>query len=141
MNDNKKFLQTVKPFLLDKVKLIILVNNDNIEPNEIEVAKTLNEFFSNIVRNLEIPEYQVIQSSINIIRRYSQSFPSFYFSVVDKNTVLKEIRKLSVKKVSQDINIPVKVVKENKEFFFKSIFNLMKVFLHHNSLQILILRM
>ena len=62
MNDNKKFLQTVKPFLLDKVKLIILVNNDNIEPNEIEVAKTLNEFFSNIVRNLEIPEYQVIQS-------------------------------------------------------------------------------
>ena len=79
--------------------------------------------------------------SINIIRRYSQSFPSFYFSVVDKNTVLKEIRKLSVKKVSQDINIPVKVVKENKEFFFKSIFNLMKVFLHHNSLQILILRM
>ena len=62
MNDNKKFLQTVKPFLLDKVKLIILVNNDNIEPNEIEVAKTLHEFFSNIVRNLEIPEYQVIQS-------------------------------------------------------------------------------
>ena len=33
---------------------IILVKNDNIEPHQIEVAKT----FSSSVKNLEIPEYQ-----------------------------------------------------------------------------------
>ena len=55
--------------------------------------------------------------SINIIRRYSQRFPSFYISVVDKNTVLKEIRKLRVKKAIQNTDIPVKALKENKEVF------------------------
>ena len=42
-----KFWHTVKPFLLGKVKskeTIILVNNDNIESKETEVAKTLNDF-------------------------------------------------------------------------------------------------
>ena len=29
-----------------------------MESNEFDVAKTFNEFFSNIVKNLEIPEYQ-----------------------------------------------------------------------------------
>ena len=33
--------------------------------------------------------------SINV---YSQGFPSLYFSVVDRNTVLKEIKNLSVNK-------------------------------------------
>ena len=45
--DNIKFWHTVKPFLLGKVKSkesIILVNNDNIESKETEVAKTLNDF-------------------------------------------------------------------------------------------------
>ena len=38
-------------------------------------------------------------ASINITRHYSQRFLSFDLSVFDKNTVLKDIRKLSVKKV------------------------------------------
>ena len=49
---------------------------------------------------------------INIIRCYSQCLLSFYFSVVDKCTVLREIRKLSVKKAIQDTDIP-----KNEEFF------------------------
>ena len=52
--------------------------------------------------------------SINVVRRYCQCFPSFYFSVVDKNAILKEIRKLRVNKAIQDTDIPVKVLKENK---------------------------
>ena len=117
--DNRKFWQTVKPFISDKVKSkesIILVNNNNIESNEFDVAKTFNEFFSNIVKNLEIPEYQYEDNlhirlssnpvlhaimkyrnhpSIDTIRQYcsAQRFPSFYFSAVDKNAVRKEIRK------------------------------------------------
>ena len=60
--------------------------------------------------------------SINIIRHYCQRFPSFYFSVVDINIVLKEIRKLSIKKAIQDTDIPVKVLKENEEFFAEQIY-------------------
>ena len=55
------FGKTVKSFLLGKVKSkasIILLNSDIIESNETEVAKTLNEFFSNIAQNLEVLEYQ-----------------------------------------------------------------------------------
>ena len=59
--------------------------------------------------------------SINIIRRHSQPFPSFYFLVVDKNTELKEIRKLSVQAAIQDNHIPIKVLKKNEEFFAEQI--------------------
>ena len=75
-------------------------------------------FFSNIVRNLEILEYKceddlhnrlsgspVLQAimnyknhpRVNIIRRFSQRNSSFYFSPVDKNIVLKEIKGLSAR--------------------------------------------
>ena len=60
ITDNRKFWHTVKPFLSDKVKsreTITLVNNENIESNENEVAKTFNDFFLNIINNLKIPEY------------------------------------------------------------------------------------
>ena len=40
-------------------------------------------------------------------------FSSFHFSQVDKNTVLKEIRKLIMNKAMQDTDIPVKILKEN----------------------------
>ena len=141
ITDNRKFWDTVKPFLPDKVKsigTITLVNNENIESNENEVAKTFNDFFLNIIKNLKIPEYHreddlrnrlsshpALQAtlkyrnhpSINNIRNSSQRFSSFYVSQVDTNTVLKESRRLSAKKAAKDIDIPVKVLKENAEFF------------------------
>ena len=61
ITDNWKFWHTVKPFLSDKVKsreTITLVNNENIESNENEVAKSFNNFFSNIVKNIKIRECQ-----------------------------------------------------------------------------------
>ena len=61
ITDNRKFWHTVKPFLSDKVKsreAIILVDNENIKSNENRVANTFNDLFSNIVKNLKIPEYQ-----------------------------------------------------------------------------------
>ena len=121
---------------------IILVNYENIESNEKNVTETLNDFFSNVVLDLEIPEYecddnlhnrlsshpalQAIvkysnQPSINIILRFSQRFSSFHFSHVDKNTLLKEIERLRAKKAIQDTDIPVKVLKENAEFFAEQI--------------------
>ena len=55
ISDNRKFWQTVKPFISDKIKSkesIILGNNNNIESNEFDVAKTFNECFSYIVKNI-----------------------------------------------------------------------------------------
>ena len=59
--------------------------------------------------------------SINTIRRFSQHNSSFYFSPVDKNTVLKEIKGLSANKAVQDNDIPVKVVKKNVNLFAEQI--------------------
>ena len=61
ITDNRKFWHTVKPLFSDNVKsreAIILVDNENIKSNENEMANTFNDFFSNIVKNLKIPEYQ-----------------------------------------------------------------------------------
>ena len=94
-----------------------------------DVANTLNNYFSNIFKNLKIPEKFVTDSlpqsssrhpalnavlkyknhpSMRVIKRFSQSF---YFSHVDKNTVLKEIKKLNLNKPVQDSDIPVKILK------------------------------
>ena len=60
ITDNRKFWHTVKPFLLDKIKStenIIFVNNERITSDEKEVAYILNNFFSNNIKSLKIPEY------------------------------------------------------------------------------------
>ena len=54
---------------------------------------------------------------MHVIKRFSPRFSSFYFSDVDKNTVLKEIKKLSFNKGVQDSDIPIKILKENADFF------------------------
>ena len=59
--------------------------------------------------------------SINTVRRFSQRNLSFYFAPVDKNTVLKEINGLGANKAVQDTDIPVKVLKENANFFAEQI--------------------
>ena len=54
---------------------------------------------------------------MHVIKRFSQLYSSFYFSHVDKNTFLKEIKKLNLNKAVQDSDIPVKILKENADFF------------------------
>ena len=94
------------------------------------------------MKNLKIPEYQVendlhsrlsshpaLQAimkyrnhpSINVIRHFSQRYSSFYFSQAEKNTVLKEIKRLSSKKAIHETDIPVKILKENADFFAEHI--------------------
>ena len=58
ITDNRKFQQTVKPFLSEKNKSrekITLVKNEEVISDDAEVANTLNNYFSNIVKNLKIP--------------------------------------------------------------------------------------
>ena len=118
ITDNRKFWQTVKPFLSEKNKSrekITLVKNEEVISDDVEVANTLNNYFSNVVKNLKIPEKFVTDSlpqslsrhptlnailkyknhsSMCVIKKFSQRFSSVYFSHVDKNTVHKEIKKI-----------------------------------------------
>ena len=55
--DNKKFWKAVKPLLSDKSvsrEKINLTENEKVLTSESETAETLNNFFSNIVKKLEI---------------------------------------------------------------------------------------
>ena len=71
ITDNKRNWKTVKPFLSDKS-----INNDKIHLNEngelinskFKTAEVLNEFFSNIVKNLKIPKYENLNCNIQKVK-------------------------------------------------------------------------
>ena len=65
--DNKTFWKTVKPLLLDKIvskEQILLVENDEIISEDSKIAKSLNPFFSNILKNLKISGYRPHNNSL-----------------------------------------------------------------------------
>ena len=115
-----------------------MIENENLVSDDAEVANCLNNFFSNIVKNLEIPKYHVEDDlhlnmnshptlkavlkyknhpSIISIRRFRYQVSNFNFSCINKNTVFKQIRGLSTAKASQDNDLHVKVLKENGDYF------------------------
>ena len=62
MIDNKKFWQTGNPFLSEKSKSREKNNfsgKGELVSSESDVAQHFNQFFSNIVKNLDIPKYVV----------------------------------------------------------------------------------
>ena len=139
--DNKKFYQTVKPFLSGKLKSrekITLAEKEELVSSEYDVVQRFNQFFSNIVKNFHIAKYVVEDTlhlnlknhptlmailkyrdhpSIITIKRFRYQTVPFHFSHIDKKTVLKIIRSLSNNKASQETDLPVRVVKENAEYF------------------------
>ena len=71
ITDNKNFWKTVKILLSDKS-----INSDKIHLNESgelinsesKTAEVLNEFFSNIVKNLKIPEYENLNPNFEKVK-------------------------------------------------------------------------
>ena len=131
--DNRKFWQTVNPFFSEKNK-----SNEKITLVKNEEIIFLNNYFWNIAKNLKNPEKFVTDSlrqsllrqpalnailkykshpTMHVIKSFSQSFSGFYFSHVDKSTVLIEIKKLNLNKAVRDSELPVKILKENADFF------------------------
>ena len=56
-NDNRWFLETVKPFLLDKgsqYSQINLVDQDNVISDDISLSEEFSNFFDTEVKNLDI---------------------------------------------------------------------------------------
>ena len=120
--DNKKFCQTVKLFLPEKLKSrekITLVEKEELVSSESDVAQRFNQFSSNIVKNLDIPKYEVGDTlhlnlenhpvlmavlkyrdhpSIITIKRFGYQTVPFHFSYIDKKTALE-------------------IIKENAEYF------------------------
>ena len=114
------------------------MEKEELVSSESDVAQRFNQFFSNIVKNLDIPKYVVgdmlplnlknhpilmavlkyrDHPSIITIKRFRYQTVPFNFSYIDKKTVLKIIRSLSKSKASQKTDMPVRVVKENAEYF------------------------
>ena len=149
LTDNKKFWRTVKPLLLDKIKLsekIILVeqretldtdvNIDDDIVNEVKIAEIFNRFFSNAVIDLKIPDFHgavlladnISHPIFKAILKYA-NHPStitikdlnnasmFSFSNVSVADVEREIRKLDPRKATQNTDIPVRILKQNLDFF------------------------
>ena len=102
----------------------------------------MNEFFSNVVTNLNIPQFnQIYQTSENIsdpvikailkyrahpstiaIKENCASKSDFNFSFVEKVDILKEIKMLQSNKATQNTDIPTKLIKDNADIFAQFIF-------------------
>ena len=74
ISDGKRFWKTIKPLFSDKNNVnekITLINDDCIIAEDSQIAEIMNNFFSNIVKNLDIqgfiPENNITQNSDNIL--------------------------------------------------------------------------
>ena len=108
ITDNKTFWKTIKPFLSNKVTST-QKKNDKIVKNDNDAARILNTFFSNILRDLKIPDYNnfdpmaenIEESVLKAILKYRnhpriltigevfKKNSQFSFKCVDKDEILK----------------------------------------------------
>ena len=139
ITDNKKIWKTAKLLLSDKSinsdKAYFNENGELIN-SEPKTAEVLNEFFSSIVKNLKIPEYEnlnpnfenvkdpffkvilkyKIHPSIIAIKEKSKN-AKFSFHEVDNKKIIKEIKRLNKNKASQKFNIPIRIIHGNADIF------------------------
>ena len=139
ISDNKNFWKTVKPFFSDKVvtseNITLLENNDIYEDDE-KVANIFNNFFSNVVKTLEVSiESDPLVDEFNLdpvtiaIKKYD-THPSvlkikennidvetFSFQTIDLESVIHEIALLSPSKATPKDSIPVNIIKHNNDIF------------------------
>ena len=135
--DNKLFWKVIKPSFSDKAcgsENITLIENEEIINNEKEICEIFNNFFSDIVTNLNIPK---IPCSVNVdstddtvsiaINKY-KNHPSikeirnktpisrkFAFQQVNKEEVKLEIINLDPSKAAQEGDIPTRIIKANSD--------------------------
>ena len=133
--DNKLFWRTIKPLFSDKQQHsnnITLIENNKRISDDLEIAETMNNFFTNIIKNLEIEGFDtnefspdvkvddisnIIQKFVNhpsIIKRKEHiniSYP-FSFSTKTKIEITEYIKKLNYKKPGTYNTIPVNIIKD-----------------------------
>ena len=131
-------------FKQNKKEKTTLKENGEIISSDIEVAKTFQNFFSSIVKNLNIQrdethlskatqdnpvlacieKFSTDPSVIIIQKRMETSSNKFSFKYEERKNFLTEIQNLNSRKASQQNDIPVKILKENSD--------ICSYILHHN---------
>ena len=102
----------------------MLIENDKLISEEPLLAKTMNEYFTKITKNLNLKPYprfsdlkdiiNFYQNHISIIKIMSQSnseFEPFHFQRISSNELKKEILNLNNKKATREGDIPVNLLK------------------------------
>ena len=131
----------MKPLFSDKInhiETISLIDNGVTLSNDEEIIKTFSKYFCNIAKNLSVPKNCSIKKlsvelftdpvilalkkskdhlSITSINNKMTSMdnPKFSFRFVSLNETLDGVNKLNPKKFSQAADIPIKIIKENKD--------------------------
>ena len=136
--DNRKFWNTVKPLFSNYnggSQNITLFDDDKIISNDEEVAQTLNKFFGNSVKSLNITENNALlnrtddlTNPVDVALKMFENHPSiidikekitvevkFSFSKVAISDIKIEIRNLDIKKAGTFINISAKQLKQVEE--------------------------
>ena len=145
ISDNKKIWRTVKPFFSDKVMTsenITLFENGDILKDDKKVSQMFCNFFSNVVKNLNIegskdllmgtvskhdPINRAIQKyekhpSILKIKENIDGSDIFSFHPTDLESVIREILLLNKSKATPKDSIPPNIIKENYDIFAYKIF-------------------
>ena len=139
VTDNKLFWNTIKPFFSDKGatrEKYTLIEEEEILDDDQKISTVFNDFFSSIVSNLNIPQYEDqnvnldnIDDPLEIIKEKYKNHPSivaildkkfdksFSFQPVSKEEIEKEILSLRDGKAVQQSDIPTKIVRMNVDIF------------------------
>ena len=133
---NKTFWRTIKPYFNEKGSgsdKIALYGNESVLTNEKEIANTMNNYFINITKHLNLKPHtasntmdiEQITSAFNnhvSIKKIRQVFPeissnNFEFTKVTEQSVKNEVLKLNTKKSSTSGSIPATILKQSVETY------------------------
>ena len=143
VTDNKTFWRTTKPYFNEKGSgsdKIVLSGNESVLINEKEIANTMNNYFINIKKHLNLKPHtasntmdkEQITSAFNnhiSIKKIREVFPdissnNFEFTKLTEQSVKNEVLKLNTKKSLTSGSIPATILKQSVEtylpFFDKS---------------------
>ena len=143
ITDTKRFWQTIKPFFQIRVSKRNITLIDTIIYQDTDVANTLNAFFDNAVRTLEINvsteclnDVQGISDSIHAAIQKYTNHPSslkisetvdrmkFSFKEIVNSDIEAEIKNLNLRKANTFKNIPAKLLKDNRDVCNEPLFNI-----------------
>ena len=123
----------------------MLIENDKLISEEPLLARTMNECFTNIRKNLNLKPFPCFsdlediinfyQNHINIIKIMSQSnsdFESFHFQCISSNKIKKEILNLNNKKATMEGDIPVNLLKRSIETYLPVLSEIINCFFEQN---------
>ena len=142
ISESRTFWKTVTPYFSKNQTTsnkLMLIENDEILTEEKKLANTMNDFFLNITKNLEIKKYPNMKvfdfdtlksifenhDSIKKIKQFhtNDSNEIFSFGEVTVEEVKKEILTLNNKKASTNGSIPVTILKQTLDTYIVKLTN------------------